>query len=196
MDLSPDDLKKAIQNAIVAVEKQAKNIMMNAANVGASEMQFRVFNKGVATSGKKMMYRSAPYKKLRKDAGLQINHKDLTFTGNLFNSLTMVTADDKKVSYGFNNAEMNQIRTYQETSSKQVNEPIFNLSKKEIKMVENALEGGVGRIVISTIENYPNMPTFDVEVKPVPKKTTKSKTKAKPKAKKKNTPKPKTKKRK
>lgn len=196
MNLSPDDFKKAIQNAIVAVEKHAKNIMMNAANVGASEMQFRVFNKGVATSGKKMMYRSAPYKKIRQKNGLQINHKDLTFTGNLFNSLTMVTADDKKVSYGFNNTEMNQIRTYQETSPKQVNEPIFNLCDKEIKKVENALTKGVSKIVTSSIENYPNMPTFKVEVNPVPKKTTKSKTKAKPKAKKKNTPKPKTKKRK
>jgi hypothetical protein len=122
-------------------------------------MQRRVFNKGIATSGKKMLYRSAPYKKLRVDAKLQIAHKDLIFTGNLFNSLTILGSNNKEVNYGFNNNETATIANYQETSSKQVNQPIFDLSKKEIAQVERAMTKDVLRVVVATFESYPNVPS-------------------------------------
>ena len=146
-------------NAVKVVDKSVGKIMLNGANLGSALMQRRVFNKGIATSGKKMMYRSAPYKRLRVDAKLQIAHKDLIFTGNLFNSLTILGKSDKEVSYGFNNNETATIANYQETSSKQVNQPIFDLSKKEIAQVERAMAKDVLRVVVATIESYPNMPS-------------------------------------
>lgn len=159
MNLTPDDYKKAMQNAIKVVETNVGKIMLNGANLGSALMQSRVFNKGIATSGKKMTYRSAPYKRLRKDAGLQTAHKDLTFTGNLFNSLTILGSNNKEVNYGFNNSETSEIANYQETSNKQVNEPIFDLSKKEIQQVEKAMTKDVLRIVVASFENYPNVPS-------------------------------------
>lgn len=159
MNLTPDDYKKAMQNAIKVVETNVGKIMLNGANLGSALMQQRVFNKGIATSGKKMTYRSAPYKRLRVDAGLQIAHKDLTFTGNLFNSLTILGSNNKEVNYGFNNSETSEIANYQETSNKQVNEPIFDLSKKEIQQVEKAMTKDVLRIVVASFESYPNVPS-------------------------------------
>jgi hypothetical protein len=159
MNLTPEDYKKAMANAVKVVETNVGKIMLNGANLGSGLMQRRVFNKGVATSGKKMLYRSAPYKRLRVDAKLQIAHKDLTFTGNLFNSLTILGSNNNEVNYGFNNSEMAEIAGYQETSSKQVNEPIFKLSKKEIQQVERAMTKDVLRVVVATFESYPNVPS-------------------------------------
>jgi hypothetical protein len=167
-DLTPEQLKQALQNAVAEVEANMGNILFNAANIGASQMQFRVFNKGVATSGKKMNYRSAQYKKKREDAGLQTNHKDLTFTGNLFNSLTILSKSDKEVTYGFNNAETATIRTYQETSDEQVNEPIFDLNKKEEKAMYDSIKTSVEAIIIRSITNYPNTPQA-TDAKPISK---------------------------
>jgi hypothetical protein len=183
MNLTPDEFKQAMDNAVKAVEANVGKILMNGANLGSALMQQRVFNKGVATSGKKMTYKNKRYKILRTDAGLQINHKDLTFTGNLFNSLTMLTADDKQVSYGFNNDEMATIAHYQETGKNQVGEPIFKLQKKEIKTVENTMFADVARVCLSAIENFPNMPNI-VEPKQVSVKTPKTASKPKPKKKK------------
>jgi hypothetical protein len=182
MNLTPDQYILAMANAVKVVDKSVGKIMLNGANLGSALMQRRVFNKGIATSGKKMMYRSAPYKRLRVDAKLQIAHKDLTFTGNLFNSLTILGKSDKEVSYGFNNNETATIANYQETSSKQVNQPIFDLSKKEIAQVERAMAKDVARMVVSAIENYPNMPTLSESIQmdaPAPKIATKAKGKKK-----------------
>jgi hypothetical protein len=159
MNLTPEDYKKAMANAVKVVETNVGKIMLNGANLGSGLMQRRVFNKGVATSGKKMMYRSAPYKRLRVDAKLQIAHKDLTFTGNLFNSLTILGSNNKEVNYGFNNSEMAEIAEFQETGEHQVKEPIFKLSKKEIQQVEKAMTKDVLRIVVATFESYPNVPS-------------------------------------
>jgi hypothetical protein len=177
-DLTPEQLKQALQNAVAEVEANMGNILFNAANIGAAQMQFRVFNKGVTTAGTNMRYRSAPYKRLRTDAGLQTNHKDLMFTGNLFNSLTILSKSNEQVSYGFNNAETATIRTYQETSPKQVNEPIFDLNEKEEMAMYKAIGKGLGDLIIKTITAYPNRPAR-VEPKavsiPKPKKAVKKK---------------------
>ena len=182
MNLTPDQYKQAMASAVKVVEANVGKIMLNGANLGSALMQQRVFNKGITTSGKNMMYRSAQYIKLRTDAGLQVAHKDLIFTGNLFNSLTILGKSDKEVSYGFNNSEMAEIANYQETSDKQVNQPIFDLSKKEIAQVERAMAKDVARMVVSAIENYPNMPTLSESIQmdaPAPKIATKAKGKKK-----------------
>ena len=157
-DLTPEQLKQALRSAVAEVEANMGNILFNAANVGAAQMQFRVFNKGITTAGTNMKYKSAPYKRLRTDAGLQTNHKDLMFTGNLFNSLTILSKSNEQVSYGFNNAETATIRTYQETSDKQVNEPIFDLNEKEEMAMYKAIGKGLGDLIIKTITSYPNKP--------------------------------------
>ena len=178
-DLTPEQLKQALNNAVAEIEANIGNIMFNAANVGASQMQFRVFNKGITTAGTNMKYKSAPYEQLRVDAGLQVNHKDLIFTGNLRDSLTIVSRSNEQVSYGFNNAETATIRTYQETSPKQVNEPIFDLNEKEQMAMYKAIGKGLGDLIIKTITSYPNKPA-KVEPKSVtkraPKKAVKKKT--------------------
>jgi hypothetical protein len=53
---------------------------------------------------------------------------------------------------------MAEIANYQETSDKQVNQPIFDLSTKEIAQVERAMAKDVARMVVATIESYPNPP--------------------------------------
>lgn len=146
-------------NAVKVVETNVGKIMLNGANLGSGLMQRRVFNKGVATSGKKMTYKNKRYEILRTDAGLQVEHKDLIFTGNLFNSLTILGKSDKEVRYGFNNSEMAEIAEFQETGEHQVKEPIFKLSKKEIQQVEKAMTKDVLRIVVASFESYPNIPS-------------------------------------
>jgi len=185
MDLTPEQFEQAMSNAVKAVQDNVGKIILNGAFVASGSMQSRVFNRGITTAGNKMHYKNARYKILRTDAGLQINHKDLTFTGNLFNSLTILTADDKEVVYGFNNTEMAKIAGYQETSDKQVNEPIFDLSKKEIDTAEKAMIADVNRIAMSAIENFPKMPSLvpkqdKTKVKTANKKPAKKTTKIKP----------------
>ena len=177
-DLTPEQLKQALQSAVAEIEANMGNILFNAANVGAAQMQFRVFNKGITTAGTNMKYKSAPYKRLRTDAGLQTNHKDLMFTGNLFNSLTIVGKSNEQVSYGFNNTEMATIRTYQETSDKQVNEPIFDLNEKEEMAMYKAIGKGLGDLIIKTITSFPNRPA-KVGADPVEKSIARNKAKKK-----------------
>jgi hypothetical protein len=162
-NLTPEQFEKALSNAKQALTKNIGKILINATNIGSSEMQVRVFNKGITTAGKQMNYRSKPYMKLRQDAGLQTNWKDLIFTGDLFYSLNILSTADKEVTYGFNNAETAQIAEWQQTSDKQVNEPIFELSQKEINRMEKQMALDAMKIIQGAINGFPNMPTIQGE---------------------------------
>ena len=156
-NLTPEQFEKALSNAKQALTKNMGKILINATNIGSSEMQVRVFNRGQTTAGKQMRYRSAPYKKLRTDAGLQTNWKDLIFTGDLFYSLNILSTADKEVTYGFNNAETAQIAEWQQTSDKQVGEPIFPLNQKEISKMERQIAIDVAKVFTGALESFPNM---------------------------------------
>jgi hypothetical protein len=106
-----------------------------------------------------MRYRSAPYKKLRTDAGLQTNWKDLIFTGDLFYSLSILSTAEKEVIYGFNNADTAQIAEWQQTSDVQVGEPIFPLNQKEISKMERQIAIDVAKVFTGALESFPNMPS-------------------------------------
>jgi hypothetical protein len=162
-NLTPEQFEKALSNAKQALTKNIGKILINATNIGSSEMQVRVFNKGITTAGKQMNYRSKPYMKLRQDAGLQTNWKDLIFTGDLFYSLNILSTADKEVTYGFNNADTAQIAEWQQTSDKQVNEPIFELSQKEINRMEKQMALDAMKIIQGAINGFPNMPTIQGE---------------------------------
>jgi len=162
-NLTPEQFEKALSNAKQALKANMGKILINATNIGSSEMQVRVFNRGITTAGKQMNYRSKPYIKFRQDAGLQTNWKDLTFTGDLFYSMTILSTADKEVTYGFNNAETAQIAEWQQTSDKQVNEPIFELSQKEINRMEKQMALDAMKIIQGAINGFPNMPTIQGE---------------------------------
>jgi hypothetical protein len=108
-----------------------------------------------------MEYRNAPsnYTNLRLDAGLQISYKDLTFTGNLFYSMNILSTAEKEVTYGFNNSDTAQIAEWQQTSDKQVNEPIFELNEKEKAKMEKQMALDAYAILQSAIDNFPSVPT-------------------------------------
>lgn len=163
--MTPVEFDKAMQNAVIALEKEMKNILLNGANLGEALMEQRIFNKGLTFAGNQMNYKSAPYKQLRTDAGLQTGFKDLTFTGNLFNSLKIIEATNGRVAYGFNNSRMAEIAGFQETSDVQVKERIFGLNPKEEARVQKQMSADVGRLVRMAIEGYPKMPTLG-ETKP------------------------------
>ena len=167
-NITPEQFKQACSNAIKVVQNNIGNILINATNIGSGELQYRVFNEGKTVAGKKMEYRNAPsnYTNLRQDAGLHINFKDLIFTGNLFYSMTILSTKNDEVVYGFNNAEMAQIAEWQETSDVQVNEPIFELSQKEVNIMETQFARDVTRIFTSALENFPEMPTVKKEKDP------------------------------
>lgn len=199
-NLTPEQFEKALANAKQALKANMGKILINATNIGSAEMQIRVFNKGITTAGKQMNYRSKPYIKLRQDAGLQTNWKDLTFTGDLFYSMNILSTAEREVTYGFNNAETAQIAEWQQTSSKQVNEPIFELSQKEIAKMEKQMALDAMKIIQGAINGFPNVPTIQGEKvrktkqpKPAKKKPIKKK---KPIAKKKPATQPKKRKKK
>jgi len=160
-NLTPEQFEKALANAKQALQANMGKILINATNLGSAEMQTRVFNRGLTTAGKRMEYRNAPsnYTNLRLDAGLQISYKDLTFTGNLFYSMNILSTAEKEVTYGFNNAETAQIAEWQQTSDKQVNEPIFELNEKEKAKMEKQMALDAYAILQSAIDNFPSIPT-------------------------------------
>jgi hypothetical protein len=186
-NLTPEQFEKALSNAKQALTKNIGKILINATNIGSSEMQVRVFNRGQTTSGKQMRYRSAPYKKLRTDAGLQTNWKDLIFTGDLFYSLSILSTAEKEVTYGFNNADTAQIAEWQQTSDVQVGEPIFPLNQKEISKMERQIAIDVAKVFTGALESFPNMPSVSGIGKSATEKSIArnkaKKAKAKPKAK-------------
>jgi hypothetical protein len=186
-NLTPEQFEKALSNAKQALTKNIGKILINATNIGSSEMQVRVFNRGQTTAGKQMRYRSAPYKKLRTDAGLQTNWKDLIFTGDLFYSLTILSTAEKEVTYGFNNADTAQIAEWQQTSNVQVGEPIFPLNQKEISKMERQIAIDVAKVFTGALESFPNMPSVSGIGKSATEKSIArnkaKKAKAKPKAK-------------
>jgi hypothetical protein len=184
-NLTPEQFEKALSNAKQALTKNIGKILINATNIGSAEMQVRVFNRGITTAGKQMRYRSAPYKKLRTDAGLQTNWKDLIFTGDLFYSLNILSTAEKEVTYGFNNADTAQIAEWQQTSDVQVGEPIFPLNQKEISKMERQIAIDVAKVFTGALESFPNMPSVSGIGKSATEKSiarNKAK-KAKPKAK-------------
>jgi len=158
--LTPEQFEQACKNAIVSVEKNISKILINATNIGSAEMQFRIFNKGQTVAGNTMRYRSAPYKKLRTDAGLQTNWKDLIFTGDLFYSMSILGTANKEVVYGFNNMRTAEIAEFQE-ESKQVGEPIFELNLKEYNQMERQFSLDVAKMFKGALENFPNMPSIN-----------------------------------
>ena len=186
-NLTPEQFEKALSNAKQALTKNIGKILINATNIGSSEMQVRVFNRGQTTAGKQMRYRSAPYKKLRTDAGLQTNWKDLIFTGDLFYSLSILSTAEKEVTYGFNNAETAQIAEWQQASDVQVGEPIFPLNQKEISKMERQIAIDVAKVFTGALESFPNMPSVSGIGKSATEKSIArnkaKKAKAKPKAK-------------
>lgn len=160
-NLTPEQFEKALANAKQALQANMGKILINATNLGSAEMQTRVFNRGLTTAGKRMEYRNAPsnYTNLRLDAGLQISYKDLTFTGNLFYSMNILSTAEKEVTYGFNNSDTAQIAEWQQTSDKQVNEPIFELNEKEKAKMEKQMALDAYAILQSAIDNFPSVPT-------------------------------------
>ena len=184
-NLTPEQFEKALANAKQALQANMGKILVNATGIGSTEMQRRVFNRGITTAGKQMNYRSKAYIKKRIDATLQVNWKDLTFTGNLFYSMNILSTAEKEVTYGFNNGETAQIAEWQQTSPKQVNELIFELSDKEIAKMERQMAIDALSIIQGAIDNFPNVPNIRGETarkprpalknpsqKPAPKKTT------------------------
>lgn len=181
-NLTPEQFEKALANAKQALQANMGKILVNATGIGSAEMQRRVFNRGITTAGKQMNYRSKSYMKKRVDADLQVNWKDLSFTNNLFYSMTILTTAEKEVTYGFNNGETAQIAEWQQTSPKQVNEPIFELSDKEIAKMERQMAIDALSIIQGAIDSFPNVPNIRGETarKPRPPKQAKKKmTKAK-----------------
>lgn len=160
-NLTPEQFEKALNNAKQALNANMGKILINATNLGSAEMQTRVFNRGLTTAGKRMEYRNAPsnYTNLRLDAGLQISYKDLTFTGNLFYSMNILSTAEKEVTYGFNNSDTAQIAEWQQTSDKQVNEPIFELNEKEKAKMEKQMALDAYAILQGAIDNFPSVPT-------------------------------------
>ncbi len=158
-NLTPEQFEKALANAKQALQANMGKILVNASSIGSAEMQRRVFNRGITTAGKQMNYRSKAYMKLRQDAGLQTNWKDLTFTGDLFYSMNILSTAEKEVTYGFNNSDTAQIAEWQQTSDKQVNEPIFELNEKEKAKMEKQMALDAYAILQSAIDNFPSVPT-------------------------------------
>jgi hypothetical protein len=156
--LTPEQFEQACKNAIVSVEKNISKILINTTNIGSADMQSRIFDEGKTVAGNTMRYRSKAYKKLRVDAGLGIAYKDLEFTGDLFFSMSILSTAQNEVAYGFNNNRTAEIAGYQE-ESRQVGEPIFELSDKEAKLMERQFAIDVAKVFKGALENFPNMPS-------------------------------------
>jgi len=158
--LTPEQFEQACKNAIVSVEKNISKILINTTNIGSAEMQSRIFNEGKTVAGNTMRYRSKAYTKLRVDAGLGIAYKDLEFTGDLFFSMSILSTAQNEVAYGFNNNKTAEIAGYQE-ESRQVGEPIFELSDKEAKLMEKQFSIDVAMVFTGALESFPNMPSVN-----------------------------------
>lgn len=159
-EIRAEQAEQLFANIAKSIQREMPKILMNAANVGSAEMQFRIFNQGRSADGAVMNYKNAQYKKLRENNGLQVRVKDLIFEGNLFNSLDILSHSNTEVSYGFTNADSAQIAEYQETSPIQVNKPIFSLNTKESKIIDRSVNADVERIVVRSVESFPALATL------------------------------------
>lgn len=170
-----DDAPKLFANLSKAFEQAMPKVLMNMANVGAAEVQARVFNRGQSADGATMHYRSKGYIKKRQAFGRQVAQKDLIFTGDMANSLTLRTKSPLVVEYAFNNDGAALIAGYQEDAG-QVGKPIFKLNTTEINTVEKAGIKDVQRISKAVIDSFPNMPTFKGEQAKQTKRTVRTST--------------------
>jgi len=157
--MTPEEFEKAMQNLKTAMTNEFPKILMNGANVGSALMQRRIFNRGQTADLQTMHYRNKRYKLLRTDAGLQTNVKDLEFTGNLFNSLTLMRTAPYTVAYGFNNAQTALIAGYQEEAD-QVGKIIFALAEKEANAIEKSVQMDFIRLLDRAIANPSQVPTL------------------------------------
>lgn len=113
----------------------------------------RIQNKGLDSSERKIENRSPKtpkagayskfYAEIRGEAGRQTGYVDLTFTGEMMDSLDFEKSSQNEYQIGFNNkaaadkAEWNEERFGD----------VFSLSESEIKLVGQAIENNVGEAI-------------------------------------------------
>lgn len=103
-----------------------------------SSIQIRVQRNGEGTDGKKMKPYSDKYSRYKQNKGRNVNFRDLTFSGNMWQSLTA-----EKFSSGarlfFNSAEnVNKAR------GNQARTPFFGVGKKEKDIINSELKKLIG----------------------------------------------------
>lgn len=128
---------KAFAELQKEIPKLAAIANLTAMNNLNGELHSRIFNDGKASDGSSMgKYKSNSYAKKRASRGLQIQKKDLQFTGNLSKAIK-IGVSQKELTLGIVKDERGEgltsgkISEYQETS-KQVGKTIFKPTQKEL----------------------------------------------------------------
>lgn len=115
------------------LEKNIGDIVIESIDAGAIKARQllleRVFEEHETVDGTPFgKYKSKSYRAYRRSVGRQVAEKDLELTGNLLRSI--VQRENEVI---FNDAKSEQKARYQETSPKQINKPIFDLSDEEVR---------------------------------------------------------------
>lgn len=126
--------------------------LFNAGVIAASDMEQRVFQRGETTTGEQLYYLSDRYKKKRQKFGRQIDYKDFYFSGNLFNSLTFIETNSRRVVYGFSSADTAEVAFGVTDQIGLRTSDVFGLSQKETEFAKEQFVKGVSTIINKAVK--------------------------------------------
>lgn len=113
------------------------------ANFVASNIKIRVQDRGKGIKGSLGKYKSKSYEAYRKANGRQIGHKDLTYSGEMFNSMTVTDAKGilgspgARISFGSSDGMLKAIGNNAKTE-------FFGIGQEEEAIVNNELAKVMG----------------------------------------------------
>jgi hypothetical protein len=124
-----------LRSRIIKKDQGFTKFLKEVAFILNSKIQRRVQNKGFGSKGRMRLY-SKSYERFRKKRGRQIARRDLTFTGKMWQSLSITTFFSKKeVKMFFSGSEENKKAFFNDKK-----ESFFSLNSDEKRFLNNELK--------------------------------------------------------
>jgi len=121
------------------IEKKDKGFTKFLAEIATilnGKIQRRVQQRGQGVKGRMPLY-SERYERFRKKKGLQVSRRDLTFTGLMWQSLTVIRKPARKqAQMFFSGAEENRKAFFNDERT-----PFFGLTRSETGFIKDKLKG-------------------------------------------------------
>ena len=126
---------KAITSKIEKKGDELSNFLYETALLLNGKIQQRVQSKGQGSSGKSLKRYTKDYASRRASTGRQSKFRDLTYSGNMFQSLTAEKIGNNQVKMFFGSATEKAKAFYNEEKT-----PFFSLSPNEKDILNKKLE--------------------------------------------------------
>lgn len=132
-------VKGSLVSTIEAIKNQKNSIegkndfYQRLAQLINSSIQIRVQKDGIGSDGKKMSPYSRKYEQWKRSKGRKTGYRDLTFTGNMFKSLTSENYQKGARMFFNSAAETNKAR------GNELKSPFFGISPREKEIIRREL---------------------------------------------------------